>query len=262
MNLSLKNNNDTNQIFQNINQILDREKISNEIKNILNTFDSQCKNVLFKKGIYIYGSPGSGKTQFVVNLLKEMDYDIIKYDAGDIRNKVMIDTITNNIRTINKVLNTHGKTWLATPAWSIFNLHRIKDFMEYFHKNDLLPYGWYLNNYWENEFHGIIMMKPEFYCVSNASRPWKKYLKKQLKEYKEYYGDVLVPLKVRDIRDQTMKEVSNHVDRFINVIDDESMFDKEHFLRTIKKLDNLRETNFKETFPELKWLLNKKSTLK
>ena len=31
-----------------------------------------------------------------MNLLKEMDYDIIKYDAGDVRNKSLVDTITNN----------------------------------------------------------------------------------------------------------------------------------------------------------------------
>jgi hypothetical protein len=31
-----------------------------------------------------------------MNLLKEINYDIIKYDAGDVRNKSLIDTITSN----------------------------------------------------------------------------------------------------------------------------------------------------------------------
>ena len=52
----------------NINSIFEREKIANEIKNILLSFDDNCKNIKYKKGIYIYGSPGSGKTQFVMNL--------------------------------------------------------------------------------------------------------------------------------------------------------------------------------------------------
>jgi hypothetical protein len=59
-------------------------------------FEKNKQNFSFKRGIYIYGAPGSGKTQFVINLLNEMNYDIIKYDAGDIRNKMIIDTITKN----------------------------------------------------------------------------------------------------------------------------------------------------------------------
>ena len=78
------------------NKILDRENMANEIKKILLSFDENSKNVTFKKGIYIYGSPGCGKTYFITNILKELNYDIIKYDAGDVRNKALIDTIANN----------------------------------------------------------------------------------------------------------------------------------------------------------------------
>lgn len=86
----------------NYNQIFEREKTANDIKNILLSFDKEYNNPLFKRGIYIYGSPGCGKTYFLFQLLKELDYDIIKYDAGDVRNKSLIDTITsNNISTYN-----------------------------------------------------------------------------------------------------------------------------------------------------------------
>jgi hypothetical protein len=80
----------------NYNAILNREAISHSIKNILTQFEKNKCNFVFKRGIYIYGAPGSGKTQFVINLLNELNYDIIKYDAGDIRNKSIIDTITKN----------------------------------------------------------------------------------------------------------------------------------------------------------------------
>jgi len=86
----------------NINAIFDRESIANEIKQILLSFDKNCNNINYKKGIYIYGTPGSGKTQFIMELLKSIDYDIVKYDAGDIRNKSLIDTITsNNVSNMN-----------------------------------------------------------------------------------------------------------------------------------------------------------------
>ena len=100
----------TNIPFDQINEILDRSKIATEIKNILSSFESNCKNISFKKGIYIYGSPGCGKTQFVTSLLKEMNYDIIKYDAGDVRNKALIDTITsNNVSNRNVLQMMNGK---------------------------------------------------------------------------------------------------------------------------------------------------------
>ena len=89
----------------NFSEILERTSTIYQIKNILNSFESQCMNLTFKKGIYIYGSPGCGKTHFVMELLKELDYDIIKYDAGDIRNRSLIDTITSNNVSNRNVLH-------------------------------------------------------------------------------------------------------------------------------------------------------------
>jgi DNA polymerase III delta prime subunit len=80
----------------NYNSILNREYIALSVKNLLLQFEKNKQNYSFKRGIYIYGAPGSGKTTFVMNLLNDLNYDIIKYDAGDIRNKTIIDTITKN----------------------------------------------------------------------------------------------------------------------------------------------------------------------
>ena len=97
--------------MDNINQILERENIMTQIKFILQSFDKNCNELSFKRGIYIYGSPGCGKTEFVMHLLKEMDYDIIKYDAGDVRNKLLIDTLTsNNISNCNVLDRMKGIT--------------------------------------------------------------------------------------------------------------------------------------------------------
>jgi len=94
-----------------INNILDRDDIANEIKKILRNFDNNHNNLNYKKGIYIYGSPGCGKTEFVIQLLNELNYDIIKYDAGDVRNKSLIENITsNNISKCNVLQMMKGIT--------------------------------------------------------------------------------------------------------------------------------------------------------
>ena len=80
----------------NFNNILGREQIAHSIKNVLTHFNQHKTDLSFKRGIYIYGAPGSGKTEFVIHILKQMNYDIVKYDAGDIRNKSIIDAITKH----------------------------------------------------------------------------------------------------------------------------------------------------------------------
>jgi replication factor C subunit 1 len=93
----------------NINKLLNRESEAQQIKNILRNFELNKNNLLFKKGIYVYGEPGTGKTEFVMNILREMDYDVIKYDAGDIRNKSIIETITNNNMSDKNIMSMFYK---------------------------------------------------------------------------------------------------------------------------------------------------------
>jgi len=80
----------------NINKLLKREDKVKFVKDILLNFEANKNNLLFKKGIYVYGEPGTGKTKFITNILKDLNYDVIKYDAGDIRNKAVIDEITKH----------------------------------------------------------------------------------------------------------------------------------------------------------------------
>ena len=78
------------------NQTFQREEKESQIISILKNFELNKNNMLFKKGIYVYGDPGSGKTRFVIDILSKLNYDIIKYDAGDIRNKSVIENITKH----------------------------------------------------------------------------------------------------------------------------------------------------------------------
>lgn len=88
--------------WDNLNTILHRTQIEKEIKSILENYNENIKNMHFKKGIYIYGAPGTGKTCFVESVLRDLNYDIIRYDASDVRNRGLIDSITsNNISNCN-----------------------------------------------------------------------------------------------------------------------------------------------------------------
>lgn len=88
-----------------INSILNRNKIVEHIKSFFINFETNKNDLAFKRGIYIYGNPGTGKTLFIEKILKELNYDIVKYDAGDIRNKSIIDTITKHNMADKNVLS-------------------------------------------------------------------------------------------------------------------------------------------------------------
>ena len=93
----------------NLNKILDREHIFEKIKNILHGIETTNTKEQIKKGFYIYGNPGSGKTEFAISMLKELNYDVITYDAGDIRNKSIIETIAKHNMSNRNIVSMFEK---------------------------------------------------------------------------------------------------------------------------------------------------------
>ena len=86
-----------------LNKILNREHLKNDILNFIKDFYSNPNDLSKYRGLYLYGEPGIGKTMFIKNILHE--YDIIYYDAGSIRNKCVINTITKNNMSNSNVLS-------------------------------------------------------------------------------------------------------------------------------------------------------------
>ena len=93
----------------NINHILERDTAETKLIEYLEYFENNKNALLTKRGDYVYGSPGSGKTYFVRNTLKKLDYDVISYDAGDIRNKSIIEMITKHNMSDKNILSLFYK---------------------------------------------------------------------------------------------------------------------------------------------------------
>ena len=93
----------------NINHILERTAEEKLLIDSLQYFEKHKSNVLTRRGIYVYGNPGTGKSHFVKSILKKLDYDVITFDAGDVRNKVIIENITKHNMSDTSIISMFYK---------------------------------------------------------------------------------------------------------------------------------------------------------
>lgn len=90
----------------NYDDIFNRTQLKEELGKLLR---NTKMDVSQKRGIYIYGAAGIGKTTFVTSLIEENGYDVLRYDAGDMRNKAIIESITKNNIAQNNVMSMFYK---------------------------------------------------------------------------------------------------------------------------------------------------------
>lgn len=88
---------------------LDRTEMIESIKAFLSNFEENKHNLLISRGIYVYGEAGVGKTHLIKQVLKEMNYDMVYYDASDVRNKSIIDGLANNNMADTNVMSMFHK---------------------------------------------------------------------------------------------------------------------------------------------------------
>lgn len=91
------------------NSILNREYTKSEIIEKINFFEENKHLKSIKRGFYITGDNGVGKTKFITDILKELNYDILYFSACDVRNKSIIETLTRENMSDTNVLSMFNK---------------------------------------------------------------------------------------------------------------------------------------------------------
>lgn len=220
----------------------------NKLDQIEFMYSTNLTNLYFKNH-YIVDYWNKMKDCKVIVSLDEVDPARLHY----IRYPSNIETIINNIKIINENLNTVRKHWSVVPTWNILNTHRMKDIIEYFYLNNLLPHSFSSSVAWEQDMHNIILTNPTHLSISTAPSEWKDHLYQTLNEFEEWYSDVLIPLKNDTIKVFSSEILKLNMNKFRNSLRDVS--DPTGFKEYVKRLDESRETDFRKTFPELSWML-------
>lgn len=84
-------------------EILNRGIYREKIEEFLGTFEKNKTTLSqIKRGMYLYGKAGIGKTTFIKNILNDKGFDMVYYDSSDVRNKSILDVITtDNMSNVN-----------------------------------------------------------------------------------------------------------------------------------------------------------------
>ena len=93
----------------NLDEILERGKIKEEILSFLDYFYKNKFNKKIKRSVYLHGNTGSGKTYFVKKILQDMKYDIVYYNSNNTRNSKFIKNISSNYVSDNNILSLFNK---------------------------------------------------------------------------------------------------------------------------------------------------------
>jgi SpoVK/Ycf46/Vps4 family AAA+-type ATPase len=93
----------------NLDTLLIRDSIAASIQEFLVDFEENKRDLTRKRGVYLCGDPGCGKTYFIKKLLKSINYDAVLFDAGDIRNKGVIDAMTRHNMSDTNIMSTLTK---------------------------------------------------------------------------------------------------------------------------------------------------------
>lgn len=189
------------------------------------------------------------KTCKILVSLDEIDYNRLYY----IRYPADINKIIENIKILNENFTDVKKNWSITPTWSILNIHRIKDIIEFFYINNLLPKSFNKSVSWDIDICNIVLMYPSFLSMSIATPEWKKVIHQKLNEFELWYETTLIPLKDEGIRPIALKILKGNMEKFRRALDEPN--DTVAYRNWFGRLDNVRSTDFVKTFPELDWYL-------
>ena len=220
----------------------------NKIDKVFFTYSTNLTNLYYKNYNIVDYLEKMTECKILISL-DEIDIDRLYY----IRYPSNIDDIVKNIRIINKHLTSVKKHWSITPTWNILNIHRIKEIIEFFYINDLLPAAYYSSVTWDIDMCNIVLMVPKHLSISIASEEWKKVIHTKLNEFEEWYESVMIPLKNENVRPIAQRILKGNMEKFRKALNEPN--DTIGYKNWFQRLDETRNTNFIKTFPELDWYL-------
>jgi len=149
------------------------------------------------------------------------------------RSGTIWDVVEKN--RLNMIKNCSSASFEVTPTISLVNALHLPDF----HKN------WTDRGFiTANQFNTKFLLTPSMFSILQAPKVLKNEIKEKYKKHLEW----LIPL------DSDGKATNAYIST-INAIDNDSVFDYTGFWKKINEVDNIRNENLLDVFPELECLI-------
>lgn len=164
-----------------------------------------------------------------------MSIDALGERADYIRNGVPWKKIENNIKEFSNFVKQHDNiTFYYSPTVSLMNVYTLTDMHQYLYNQGYMSD---INNFLFN-----MLIHPEHYSVSVLPNDIKEKIKEKIKEHIRWLSD-------NSSNDLMIRQYEN----LYTFLDTEADSDlKFKFYITTLRLDEIRNQNFPETFPEYK----------
>ncbi len=176
------------------------------------------------------------------------------------------DSVSQNLKKIHDCFEELNTDWNVThklcisPVLSAFNMHRLKEMVEEFISKGIYQES---NKYHPNFeyflFSNLIRTPKHLNIMSMPQQHWE-YVIRTLEEFEKWYTEYVIPNAVNEYKKLSISESIRKI-KEMRKIDQEDMeffeYVSEDYLKHMEeysKLDVVRNTDFKKTFPELEWL--------
>lgn len=153
------------------------------------------------------------------------------------RNGTKWNTLHNNIIELNEICKHNSNIKLGfNPTISMFNIHRLKDYLIYLNENGLL----------DNKNNGVnlnLLIDPSYFNIQSLPHKYKEYLKQTLVDCEEYYNSIGRSFMADNTFEMLVK--------WIDVEDPNSLSNLKEGARILARLDKIRDQRLSAVAPEI-----------
>lgn len=226
------------------------------------TYSTNCSTLVYHgKDVLEYWK--HFKTVLIMASIDEIGerFNYIRWPGNWEKTSGNLKKIKDSFEEVNKTIGWNKQNLVYVPVLSSINIHRLKEMVQEFLDLGIYQNSLNTNDLFETYFFQNLLLNPKHLCINVMPEQHWQYVDACLNEFEDWYlSSVVNNSPAFSDKSEAIKNAMNKIRdmRKMNQSDFEFFeYPRKDYLRHLEEYSNLdtaRDTNFKETFPELEWL--------